>query len=96
MDRVERTLLDKGVTASKAYFICVLALCLPDGGVVCFEGRVDGTVCFPARGGFGFGYDPIFVPDGYDLSFGEMEPNEKHKMSHRAKAFALFKEWAKN
>lgn len=70
-----------------AHFICVLALAWPDGHVEAFEGRVDGTLVWPPRGDKGFGYDPIFQPLGYDVSFGEMEPDAKHAMSHRADAF---------
>ncbi len=55
---------------------------------VVFEGRVEGTLVFPPRGGEGFGYDPIFVPEGYDITFGEMEAAKKHAISHRANAFA--------
>ncbi len=70
-----------------AYFVCVLALGWPDGHTEFFEGRVDGTIVWPMRGNNGFGYDPIFQPDGYDITFGEMSPEDKHKISHRAVAF---------
>ena len=70
-----------------AHFICVLALAWPDGHVEAFEGRVDGTLVWPPRGDKGFGYDPMFQPLGHDVSFGEMEPDAKHAMSHRADAF---------
>lgn len=70
-----------------AHFICALALAWPDGHVEVFEGRVDGTIIWPPRGDKGFGYDPIFQPHGHAISFGEMEPEEKHAMSHRADAF---------
>ena len=56
--------------------------------IVIFEGRIDGTLSFPPRGELGFGYDPIFIPQGYEISFAEMEAVEKHKISHRARAFA--------
>ena len=72
-----------------AAFICVLALVWPDGQTQIFEGRVEGQIIWPPRGEKGFGYDPFFVPDGYDLTFAEMEPAEKHKISHRAHAFEL-------
>lgn len=75
-----------------AYFICVLALTSPEGKTQIFEGRVDGTLVFPARGKKGFGYDPIFVPQGYEETFGEMDAERKHSMSHRARAFASFME----
>ena len=71
-----------------AHFICALALAWPDGHVEAFEGRVDGTITWPPRGDKGFGYDPIFQPHGHSISFGEMEPDRKHAMSHRADAFA--------
>ncbi|MFL9840809.1 RdgB/HAM1 family non-canonical purine NTP pyrophosphatase [Sphingomonas sp. ST-64] len=74
-------------TSRAAHFVCALALAWPDGHVEWFEGRVDGTLTWPPRGDQGFGYDPMFVPDGYDLSFGEMAPDKKHAMSHRADAF---------
>jgi XTP/dITP diphosphohydrolase len=90
MARVETELGDN--TERGAYFICVLALAWPDGhsGGHCkmFEGRIAGQLVFPPRGGLGFGYDPIFVPDGYDISFGEMDQDHKHTISHRAVAFA--------
>lgn len=88
MARVERKL--SGRADRSAHFICALALCWPDGVCVTFEGRVDGKLTWPPRGTRGFGYDPIFVPDGYALTFGEMEPKEKHRISHRAQAFAKF------
>lgn len=71
-----------------AHFICALALAWPDGHVEAFEGRVDGTITWPPRGTRGFGYDPIFQPRGHAISFGEMDPEKKHAMSHRADAFA--------
>jgi XTP/dITP diphosphohydrolase len=79
----------------RAAFISVLALAYPDGVIETFEGRVDGTLVFPPRGTAGFGYDPIFLPDGYDRTFGEMSSEEKHgipadgsvALSHRARAF---------
>jgi XTP/dITP diphosphohydrolase len=76
-----------GTKNRSAVFICVLALAWPDGDVECFEGRVEGYLIWPVRGNKGFGYDPMFVPEGYDVTFAEMDPAEKHKISHRAKAF---------
>jgi XTP/dITP diphosphohydrolase len=73
-----------------AHFICVLALCWPDGTTETYEGRVDGHLVFPPRGGNGFGYDPMFLPQGYTETFGEMDPEAKHAMSHRAIAFRKF------
>lgn len=70
-----------------AHFICALSLAWPDGHVESFEGRVDGLIVWPPRGTQGFGYDPIFQPLGRAETFGEIEPDEKHAMSHRADAF---------
>jgi XTP/dITP diphosphohydrolase len=94
MERVERELQEKGATAPEqrqAYFICVLCLANPQGAVQFFEGRVAGHVIWPPRGVNGFGYDPMFVPDGYDITFGEMEPARKYELTHRARAFDKFK-----
>ena len=71
-----------------ARFICALSLAWPDGHVESFEGKVEGTLVWPMRGKNGFGYDPIFLPLGGDLTFGEMDPAAKHAISHRADAFA--------
>ncbi|MGV8985734.1 MAG: RdgB/HAM1 family non-canonical purine NTP pyrophosphatase [Cypionkella sp.] len=76
-----------------AAFCCTLALVAPDGAEQVFEGRVAGQIVWPRRGLFGHGYDPIFVPDGYDQTFGEMDEAVKNRISHRADAFAkLMKE----
>jgi XTP/dITP diphosphohydrolase len=90
MARVERELAATGAATPErraARFVCALALAWPDGHVECFEGRVDGRIAERPRGARGFGYDPIFVPEGERLTFGEMEPAEKHRISHRADAF---------
>ena len=71
----------------RAWFICALCLAWPDGTTATFLGRVGGTVCWPPRGTLGFGYDPMFVPSGDNRTFGEMQPAEKHAISHRARAF---------
>jgi XTP/dITP diphosphohydrolase len=76
--------------APRANFIAVLCLVWPDGDAALFEGRVHGHLVWPPRGAKGFGYDPMFVPDGHALTFGEMEPDAKHAISHRARAFQLF------
>jgi len=73
-----------------ASFVCALALAFPDGAVAVFEGRVDGTWVWPPRGVNGFGFDPMFVPEGGVETFGELAPAAKHAISHRARAFALF------
>lgn len=70
-----------------AQFICALSLAWPDGHCDTFEGKVAGKLTFPPRGSEGFGYDPIFIPEGFDITFGEMDPARKHEMSHRADAF---------
>ena len=89
MRRVQEELEALGPEASRnAHFVCALAVCWPDGHSEWFEGRVDGVLVWPPRGDKGFGYDPMFVPAGHDRTFGEMEPEEKHAISHRADAFA--------
>lgn len=85
MRRVEDGLA--GTADRSAHFVCALSLAWPDGHVETVEGRCDGTLVWPPRGAKGFGYDPIFVPKGFDISFGEMDPAAKHAMSHRADAF---------
>ena len=87
MKKVEDRLEEVGATDMRAWFTSSLAVAWPDGPAVVVEGRVDGLLTFPPRGDRGFGYDPIFVPQGRDITFGEMEPAAKHAMSHRAEAF---------
>lgn len=70
-----------------AHFTCALSLAWPDGHVDTFEGYVHGALVWPPRGEKGFGYDPVFVADGHDITFGEMDPDAKHAISHRADAF---------
>lgn len=70
-----------------AHFVCALSLCWPDGHCETFEGVVHGTLAWPPRGRNGHGYDPIFVPAGRDVTFGEMDPADKDEISHRADAF---------
>lgn len=74
----------------RAAFVCTLCLAWPDGQDEIFEGRMPGRIVWPMRGTQGHGYDPIFQPDGYDLTFGEMDRWEKNKISHRARAFEKF------
>ena len=88
MRRVSEALLLGGNPDRSCAFICALALAWPDGHIESFEGRAAGTITWPARGEQGFGYDPIFTPHGYDQTFGEMDPEQKHAMSHRADAFS--------
>jgi XTP/dITP diphosphohydrolase len=87
MQRVHRELEAKGVTAPRANFVCALTLASPKGSAQAFEGKVFGTLTWPPRGTKGFGYDPIFVPDGYNETFGEMERELKNRLSHRMRAF---------
>jgi XTP/dITP diphosphohydrolase len=99
MQRIEREMA--AVSAQppfRAHFVSVLALATPDGHCRCFEGKVFGTLVFPPRGTRGFGYDPIFLPEGHGRTFGEMSADEKHgipadgspALSHRARAFQSF------
>ena len=85
MRRIEK-LLD-GTQDRRASFVCALSLAWPDGHVENVEAVVRGNLVWPPRGKAGFGYDPIFVPYGYNTTFGEMDPDQKHKISHRAMAF---------
>ncbi len=99
MARVESELEARGAPQPwRAAFVSALALAWPDGAVETFEGRVEGALVFPPRGTAGFGYDPIFRPDGHERTFGEMSSEEKHgipadgslALSHRARAFQKF------
>ena len=72
-----------------AWFTCALVLAWPDGHEEGFEGKAEGAWVWPPRGAHGFGYDPMFVPSGSHETFGEIDPVEKHRISHRAAAFAL-------
>jgi XTP/dITP diphosphohydrolase len=92
MEEVHRRMRASGRPSRAAWFICALAIAWPDGVEASFEGRIDGELVWPPRGSRGFGYDPMFVPEGHSLTFGEMEPQAKHAMSHRARAFRQFVE----
>ena len=85
MARVQAELGDSADRSAE--FVCVLALAWPDGHVETFEGRIAGNIVWPPRGERGFGYDPIFCATGDARSFGEIDPSEKHAISHRAVAF---------
>ena len=97
MNRFQTLLIERGAKTPeqrRAHFVAALCLAWPDGHVEEFEGRVDGTVVWPPRGDLGFGYDPLFKPDGFDRTFGQMSAEEKHglpprgkALSHRARAF---------
>jgi len=89
MGKVEGLLQAKGGDVARdAWFSCTLALAWPDGEHTVYEGRADGTLTWPPRGTLGFGYDPMFVPAGRQQTFAELDPDEKHRISHRADAFA--------
>jgi len=102
MEKVERALEAKGAYSARertARFVAVLCLAWPDGHAEYFRGEVEGTLVWPPRGTSGFGYDPVFLPDGFSQTFGEMEASQKHGweagrgdlgLSHRARAFAKF------
>ena len=103
MAKVEKALGEKGASAPDARtarFVSVLCLAWPDGHTETFRGEVEGTLVWPPRGTSGFGYDPVFQPQGYETTFGEMTAEEKHgwkpgdaqALSHRARAFKLFVE----
>lgn len=97
MNRIQNLLIERGAKSPeqrRAHFIAALCLAWPDGHVENFEGRVDGVAVWPPRGTKGFGYDPLFRPDGLDVTFGQMNAEEKHGLppqgrglSHRARAF---------
>lgn len=92
MQKVHERLHESGAKNLTAHFVCALSIAWPDGHAETFEGRVTGTLVWPPRGTLGFGYDPMFVPEGHSITFGEMRPAQKHAMSHRARAFAKFVE----
>jgi XTP/dITP diphosphohydrolase len=93
MARVERELADSKSPDRSAKFVCALALAEPHGNLHVFEGEVHGTLVCPPRGTKGFGYDPIFIADGMTETFGEIDPAHKHAISHRARAFAMLREY---
>jgi XTP/dITP diphosphohydrolase len=89
MGKVEGMLAELGPGADRScWFTCVLAIAWPDGEHAVYEGRVEGSLTWPPRGTMGFGYDPVFVPTGGARTFAELDPAEKHRISHRADAFA--------
>jgi XTP/dITP diphosphohydrolase len=103
MEKVEKALQEKGATSldkRTGRFVSVLCLAWPDGHTELFRGEVEGHIVWPPRGNLGFGYDPVFQPEGYDVTFGEMpaeakhgwKPGDKDALSHRARAFKLFVE----
>ena len=88
MKKVEERLEEIGATDRTAWFTSALAVAWPDGPCVVVQGEVHGQLTFPPRGDRGFGYDPLFIPNGGDQTFGEMEPTAKDAISHRTVAFA--------
>ncbi|ARU16111.1 RdgB/HAM1 family non-canonical purine NTP pyrophosphatase [Croceicoccus marinus] len=89
MGKVEGLLAEQGPDVDRsAHFSCTLAIAWPDGRHAVYEGRVEGSLTWPPRGALGFGYDPVFVPAGREQTFAEIDPDEKHAISHRADAFA--------
>lgn len=91
MTKAKQALKDIGADDYSAKFVCVLCLAWPDGHEERFTGEIHGRLTFPPRGEHGFGYDPIFVPNGFSETFGEMSPAQKHAISHRARAFEKLK-----
>jgi XTP/dITP diphosphohydrolase len=99
MNKIQSLLVERGATSAErrhGHFVSALCVAWPDGHVEEFEATVDGTIVWPPRGTLGFGYDPLFKPDGHDRTFGEMPADEKHGLpprgkglSHRARAFLM-------
>ena len=88
MGKVEGLLAEQGPDVDRsAYFVATLALAWPDGHSEIFEGRIEGSLVWPPRGALGFGYDPVFQPNGFEQTFAELDPAQKQAMSHRADAF---------
>jgi XTP/dITP diphosphohydrolase len=102
MNQIQTLLVEKGATSPaqrRAHFVAALCIAWPDGHVEEVEGRVDGIIVWPPKGTAGFGYDPLFLPDGFERTFGEMTADEKHGLppkgmglSHRARAFVMLAE----
>lgn len=87
MARVEKELVERKARDYSAKFVCALSLAMPHGEIKTFEGEIHGHLTFPPKGLLGFGYDPIFIADGFEQTFGEIDPHVKNAMSHRARAF---------
>ena len=103
MEKTEKALQGKGAAAPAertGRFVAVICLCFPDGEAEYYRGEAEGTLVWPPRVGNGFGYDPVFLPEGHERTFGEMNADEKHgwkpgmatALSHRARAFKKFAE----
>lgn len=93
MDKLLDEIAKSNIKSRKAHFSCVISLAYPDGYYELFEGRVDGQIAEQKMGEGGFGYDPLFIPDGYNCSFAQMGSEEKNKISHRARALQKFKDF---
>lgn len=94
MDKLLAEMAASPNKSRKAHFACVVSLAYPDGAYKLFEGRVEGSIATSKMAGVeGFGYDPLFIPDGYDVSFAQMGKAEKNKISHRGRAMQKFKEY---
>ncbi len=91
MDKLLDEMTHSSNSSRRAHFSCVLALCLKNGQNICFEGRVEGTIALQKSGVGGFGFDPLFIPDGYDKTFAELGSDIKNKISHRAHALEKLK-----
>jgi len=94
IDKLLAEMADSEDKSRKAHFSCVVSLAYPDGKYELFEGRVNGKIAYEKMPGeYGFGYDPVFIPDGYDCSFAQMSKAEKNRISHRGRAMQKFKEY---
>ena len=93
MQKVNDKLNKLGAKDRSGYFICVLALVIPNKGAITFEGRIEGNLIWEPRGNNGFGFDPMFVPSGYNQTFGELDHSIKQQISHRFNAFKKLKEY---
>jgi len=93
MDLLLKEIAESGSTDRRAHFACVMSLAMPDGECKIFEGKVEGQITETKSGNSGFGYDPVFMPDGYDKTFGHFSAEEKALVSHRGRAFAKLKEY---
>jgi len=91
--KIEKLLGGKAKKPAKAKFVCGLTICWPDNHFEYFEEEISGTISFPPKGAKGFGYDPLFTPEGYNKTFAELGGEEKNKISHRARALRAMAEY---
>ncbi len=96
MDKLLQEIQETNNQDRTAYFACVLVLAYPDGKYQSFEGKVDGKIAFDKQGSNGFGFDPVFIPDGYDKTFAELGFEIKNKISHRGRALEKFTQYVKD